>query len=60
MPTLQLDLKGRKDSVYVHDVDKHEEKDDWLVIYSGDKEVGRYRMTDLAGYHFVQERDISI
>lgn len=54
MPTLQLDLKNRKDPVYVHEVDKHEEKDDWLVIYSDDKEVGRYRMGELAGYHFVQ------
>lgn len=60
MPTLQLDLKGRKDPVYVHDMERYEDKDGWLIIYKkGDEVMGRYNLADLAGYHVLQPRDMS-
>lgn len=51
MATIAIDLKTRTSTIYVQYVDRHEEKDGWLILYSGDKEMGRYNLEDVSGHH---------
>jgi hypothetical protein len=58
--TLTIDLKG-KSAIAIHDYDRHEIEDiklsgkkipAWLIVYNGgDKEIARYKLDEIVGYH---------
>lgn len=57
MPELQIDLKGREPIVV--NCDKYEELDlvegsfmeQYLVLYRGERQIGKYRKKEITGYH---------
>jgi hypothetical protein len=64
--TLQIILKGQKGPISAQ-CDRYEVKDagtrgfvdEWLILYRGDKETGRYKLTEVVAYHEEEEREIS-
>ena len=51
--TLEIRLKGDKEPIVVA-CDRYEydaAENGWLVLYRGDREIGRYQRTEIMGYH---------
>lgn len=56
--TLEITLSGYKEPIQVAcDRYEYDKDNNWLVLYRGDREIGRYRRTEIVGYHEQPPRD---
>jgi hypothetical protein len=56
--TLEITLKDRKDPVRVS-CDRHEEDTYYLNVFRGDRQIGKYKLNEIVGYHEEQAGDLS-
>ncbi len=66
MITLRIELRSRKEPIDINcDSYKTEDYNEdtvagrWLTLYEGEKVLGRYRLSEVVGYHEIPEASVT-